>query len=172
MMRRAALACMAVSAIASAGCSPSPPAVTPDAAPPVAEATQPSSSATGEAAMYKPAPAGEISVATPLAGARIESPLVAEGSTINTWFFEGQFVAELVVDGEIVASAPAMQAGDTNWTDPGLVQFRAEIPFAVTQDTPAELILSEDMPPYIDEANDIRGPARSMRVPVVLTPAP
>jgi hypothetical protein len=43
-------------------------------------------------------------VSLPLAGARVTSPLIAEGVAINNWFFEGQFVAELVVDGEVMAS--------------------------------------------------------------------
>src|SRR5215213_9436732 len=55
-----------------------------------------------DAAKYKPAPAGEITVKDPAANARVTSPLIAEGSAINTWFFEGQFVAELVADGEVI----------------------------------------------------------------------
>jgi hypothetical protein len=127
--------------------------------------------ATSDAAKYKPAPEGEINVTGPASGARVSSPLVAEGTAINTWFFEGQFVAELVADGEVLVQAPAMQAGDTSWTDPSPVKFRAELAFSVTKETQAELILSEDMPEYIDAENDIRGPARSVRIPVVLVPA-
>lgn len=167
MFMRAALS---VSLIVLAACAPEQkPAAAPEA-PPVAE-TPVAPAATSDAAKYKPAPAGEITVASPVAGARISSPLIAEGVAANTWFFEGQFVAELVADGEVIVMGPAMQAGDTNWTDPGPVNFRAELIFTVTQETPAELILSEDMPEYIDEANDIRGPARSVRIPVVLAPA-
>jgi len=167
MFMRAALS---VSLIVLAACAPEQkPAAAPEA-PPVAE-TPVAPAATSDAAKYKPAPAGEITVASPVAGARISSPLIAEGVAANTWFFEGQFVAELVADGEVIVMGPAMQAGDTNWTDPGPVNFRAELIFSVTQETPAELILSEDMPEYIDEANDIRGPARSVRIPVVLAPA-
>jgi len=140
-------------------------------APPVAAPEQPVVAPEGDAAKYKPAGAGEITVATPVAGARVTSPLIAEGVAINDWFFEGQFVAEIVVGGQVLASGPAMQAGDTSWTDPGPVKFRTEIEFSVTAETQAELILSEDMPEYIDEANDIRGPARSVRIPVVLVPA-
>ena len=163
-------AALSVSLIVLAACAPEQkPAAAPEA-PPAAEAPV-APAATGDAAKYKPAPAGEITVANPVAGARISSPLVAEGVATNNWFFEGQFMAELVVDGEVIVTGPAMQAGDTNWTDPGPVNFRAELIFNVTKETPAELILSEDMPAYIDEANDIRGPARSVRIPVVLVPA-
>ncbi len=141
------------------------------AAPEIVEPQLPDDIANSDAAKYKPAPEGEISVSLPATGARVTSPLIAEGVAINNWFFEGQFMAELVVEGEVIVTAPAMQAGDTNWTDPGPVNFRAEMIFNVTKETPAELILSEDMPEHIDVENDIRGPARSVRIPVVLVPA-
>jgi hypothetical protein len=124
-----------------------------------------------DAAKYKPAPAGEIAVKGPAANARVTSPLIAEGSAINNWFFEGQFVAELVVGGEVIVQAPAMQAGDKSWTDPGPVGFRASLEFLVTKETKAELILSEDMPQPISDDSDERGPARSVRIPVVLLPS-
>jgi hypothetical protein len=169
MFMRAALS---VSLIVLAACAPEQkPAAAPEAPPVVETPVAPAEAPTGDAAKYKPAPAGEITVASPVAGARISSPLIAEGVATNTWFFEGQFMAELVVNGEAIATGPAMQAGSTSWTDPGPVNFRAELSFSVAAETPAELILSEDMPEYIDEANDIRGPARSVRIPVVLVPA-
>lgn len=154
--------------VLAAACAPEQKA---PEAPPTAAPEQPAVAHEGDAAKYKPAAEGEITVATPASGARVTSPLIAEGVANNDWFFEGQFVAELVVGGQVLVSAPAMQAGDTNWTDPGPVNFRAELAFEVTTETPAELILSEDMPDFIDEANDIRGPARSVRIPVVLVPA-
>jgi hypothetical protein len=162
---------LAVSMIALAACTPEQEAPAVADAPVAVEPQVPDDIASSDAAKYKAAPDGEITVTGPVAGARITSPLVAEGSVINDWMFEGQFVAELVVDGEVIGQAPAMQAGDTNWTDPGPVQFRAEIPFEVSAETQAELILSEDMPEYIDAENDIRGPARSVRIPLVLVPA-
>lgn len=163
----------AASALALAvACAPEQKeAPAPEAPPAAATPEQPAVPPEGDAAKYKPAGEGEITVKLPAAGARVTSPLIAEGIAINNWFFEGQFVAELVAGGQVLASAPAMQAGDTSWTDPGPVNFRAELAFTVMAETPAELILSEDMPEYIDEANDIRGPARSVRIPVVLVPA-
>jgi Immunoglobulin-like domain of bacterial spore germination len=164
MIKRAALALLLLSACAPAAAPPKEPEA------PVVETPVAPAPVAGDAEKYKAAPAGEITVASPAAGARVTSPLVAEGSAINSWFFEGQFVAELVVNGEVLAQAPAMQAGDKSWTDPGPVGFKAELAFEVTKETNAELILSEDMPEFIDEANDIRGPARSVRIPVVLLP--
>lgn len=162
---------LAVSLLVLAACAPEQKPPEAPVAPAMIEPEMPDDIANSDAAKYKPAPEGEITVTGPAAGARVTSPLIAEGTAINTWFFEGQFVAELVADGEVLVQAPAMQAGDTNWTDPGPVNFRAEMAFEVTQETQAELILSEDMPEHIDVENDIRGPARSVRIPVVLVPA-
>jgi Immunoglobulin-like domain of bacterial spore germination len=165
MIRYAAFACLALAACTPEAKPPETPAVAEEAAPDVA--TQADAT---DAQKYKPAPDGEITVKTPLGGARVTSPLIVEGVAINDWFFEGQFVAELVFEGEVIVQAPAMQSGDKSWTDPGPVEFKAELSFDVTKEQSAELILSEDMPEYIDEANDIRGPARSIRIPVVLLP--
>lgn len=162
---------LAVSLLVLAACAPEQKAPETPVAPEAVEPQMPDDIANSDAAKYKPAPEGEITVTGPAAGARVTSPLIAEGTAINDWFFEGQFVAELVADGEVLVQAPAMQAGDTSWTDPGPVNFRAELAFSVTQETQAELILSEDMPEHIDVENDIRGPARSVRIPVVLVPA-
>ena len=164
MMKRAALALLLLSACAPEAAPPKEPEA------PVVETLAAPAAVASDAEKYKAAPAGEITVTSPVAGARVTSPLVADGTAINSWFFEGQFVAELAVDGEVLAQSPAMQAGDKSWTDPGPVGFRAELAFDVTKETNAELILSEDMPEFIDEANDIRGPARSVRIPVVLLP--
>lgn len=164
MIRFAAFACLTLVACAPEAKPPEAPVTaeqTPDLAP-MADAS--------DHRTYKPAADGEVTVKTPLAGARVTSPLIVEGVAINNWFFEGQFVAELVFEGEVIVQAPAMQTGDTNWTDPGPVNFKAELVFDVTKEQNAELILSEDMPDFIDEANDIRGPARSVRIPVVLLP--
>ena len=79
--------------------------------------------------------------------------------------------ASEIVDGEVIAQGPAMQAGETAWTDPGPVQFRAEIAFDVARETAAELILSEDMPAPLGPDSDEQGPARSVTIPVVLLPA-
>ena len=106
-------ASLAVSVMLLAACAPEQKA---PEAPVTPEAVEPQMSddiATSDAAKYKPAPEGEINVTGPASGARVSSPLIAEGTAINTWFFEGQFVAELVADGEVLVQAPAMQAGDT-----------------------------------------------------------
>ncbi len=118
------------------------------------------------------APAGEISVTGPLSGARITSPLIAEGSADNTWMHEGILIAEIEVDGQVVAQGPGQQQEPDNWTNPGPVRFKAELPFTVAVETPAVLVLQESMPRPLSPDSDESGPARTLRIPVVLVPAP
>lgn len=100
-------------------------------------------------------------VATPVADSRVFSPLVATGIAPGDWYFEAVFVAKLVgADGAVIAEAPAR--AQTDWTTPGDKTFMAELPFTVAADTPATLILQEDMPREGEEP-------REVRVPVVLT---
>jgi hypothetical protein len=118
-----------------------------------------------------PAQPADIVVKMPAVRARVTSPLIVEGAAINTFFFEGVFPAELVVDGKVVAEAPAEQQAPTNWTEPGPVNFKATLPFDVSKETNAEIVLREDMPAGDDPASDVSGPARTVRIPVVLVPA-
>lgn len=105
---------------------------------------------------------GEFAVVdTPVAGARVTSPLTVTGTAPGNWYFENQFPVRLVdAQGAVLAESPAIPR--VNWTenaDPK--QFDATILFAVTQDTPATLILEEDMP---GEGNE----PRTVRIDVVL----
>jgi len=159
MIRCAAFACLALAACAPEGKPPEIPAERAVAAPSAALATD-----------EIPAPAGEITVSSPMVGARVTSPLIVEGTTINTWMFEGVFPAELVVDGEVIVQGPAQQQAPDNWTNPGPVRFRAELTFNVTEEKNAVLILKEDMPRPVSPDSDEPGPVRTLRVPVVLAP--
>ncbi len=116
-------------------------------------------------------PVGEISVTLPASGAKVTSPLVVEGTAQNTWYFEGVFQAEIAVDGEAMVHGPAQQQAPDNWTNEGPVRFKAELPFDVTKETPAVLILREDMPKPVSPDSDVAGPARTVRIPVTLVPA-
>jgi hypothetical protein len=105
---------------------------------------------------------GDIQVAAPAPGARLSSPLIASGVADNRWYFEAVFPAKLVgADGATIAEAPAIAASD--WTQRGPVPFNIEMSFTVTAETPATLVLEEDMP---GENNE---PAR-VEIPVILTP--
>ena len=52
-----------------------------------------------------PAPAGEITVASVTAGAKVKSPLTVEGTVINNWMFEGVFPAGAAVAWKRMADA-------------------------------------------------------------------
>ncbi len=101
-------------------------------------------------------------VATPAADARVSSPLRVSGTAPADWYFENQFPVRLVdVQGEEMAFAPATPR--VNWTEPGDKPFDAELTFDVSAETPATLVLEEDM------LGDNAAP-RQVRIPVVLIP--
>lgn len=109
-----------------------------------------------------PADGGQIVIETPAAGTRSPSPLVVSGEAPNNWFFEAVFPAVLVgEDGRVIAEAPAEAQSD--WTQPGMIRFRAQMVFVITEEMPATLVLAEDMP------TGLAG-QREVRIPVVLLP--
>lgn len=95
-------------------------------------------------------------VATPTAGARVTSPLAVTGVAPADWYFENQFPVRLLdAQGAEIAFAPATPR--VNWTenrDPK--EFDAEMTFSVTADTPAALVLQEDMPGEGEEPREVR----------------
>lgn len=102
---------------------------------------------------------GEARMDTPQPGARVTSPLVVTGAAPGSWYFEAVFPAQLLdANGALIAEAPAQAQGD--WMTQAPVPFRAELNFTVETDTPAILLLQEDM--------QEDGAARELRVPVVL----
>jgi hypothetical protein len=105
---------------------------------------------------------GAVVITAPVSGARVTSPLIVEGTAPGDWYFEAQFPVKLVAaDGTVLAEAPARAQDD--WMTEAPVSYRAELVFVVTQDTPAALVLQEDMP--ADNADP-----REVTVPVVLLP--
>jgi hypothetical protein len=105
---------------------------------------------------------GRITIETPAAGTRSPSPLVVSGEAPNNWFFEAVFPAVLVgADGRVIAEAPAEAQSD--WTQPGPIRFRAQLVFVIREETPAILVLQEDM------STGLAG-EREVRIPVVLLP--
>ena len=105
---------------------------------------------------------GDLAVVdAPAPGARVTSPLTITGTAPGNWFFENQFPVRLLdAQGVTLAEGPATPR--VSWTDPGDKQFDAALTFSVTQDTPATLVLEEDMP---GEGNE----PRTVRIDVVLT---
>jgi hypothetical protein len=112
--------------------------------------------------IQRSANAGDLRIEAPEPGTRVTSPLLASGVANNSWYFEAVFPARLMAaDGTMIAEAPAIAASD--WTTPGPVPFNVEMAFTVDQETPATLVLEEDMPGENQEP-------RQVRIPVVLLP--
>ncbi|WP_395644647.1 Gmad2 immunoglobulin-like domain-containing protein [Terricaulis sp.] len=110
-----------------------------------------------------PAQPGAASVDGVMAGARLTSPATLTGIAPKDWYFEAQFPVMLVgADGRVIAEGPARAQSD--WTAPNNdpIRFQSELTFSVAHDTPATLVLQEDMP-----GED--APARETRIPVVLS---
>jgi hypothetical protein len=115
-------------------------------------------------------PAPAIAVVYAIAeGARLTSPVQVMGSAPANWYFENQFPVKLVnAAGEEIAAAPAHP--EVNWTDPDPVKkFEATLTFNVTAETPATLVLEQDMPGQDAAGEDL--PPLTTRIPVVLVPA-
>jgi Immunoglobulin-like domain of bacterial spore germination len=92
---------------------------------------------------------------------RVKSPLSLKGVAPNNWFFEAVFPVQLLdANGIVIAEAPAQ--AQTDWTTEGPVPFVADLSFAVSGDTPATLVLAEDMPSGLPGQ-------REVRIPVTLT---
>lgn len=110
-----------------------------------------------------PSPAEGVSVDAPQPNARVSSPLTVTGIAPANWYFENQFPVRLLdAQGAEIAFAPAHPR--VNWTenaDPKT--FDAELMFDVETETPAMLVLEEDMP---GEGNE----PRQLRIPVTLAP--
>ncbi|HRE44706.1 MAG TPA: hypothetical protein PKY87_12135, partial [Terricaulis sp.] len=79
------------------------------------------------------------------------------------WFFENQFPTLLMDEaGRVLAEAPARPLTPLEGAET-MVRFKAQLPFVVSAETPATLVLQEDMPRE-DE------PAREVRMSVTLLP--
>jgi hypothetical protein len=165
MLKRSLIALALLSAACQPQQTPAPETKPADPAP--EQAAVPAQLAADEI----PAPAGEITVTSVTAGAKVTSPLTVEGTVINNWMFEGSFPVELASNGESITVAPGEQQAPDNWTNAGPVKFKAQLAFTVTKETPAVLILKEDMPKPKSADSDEPGPARTLRIPVVLVPA-
>jgi hypothetical protein len=127
-----------------------------------AACTEPREAQSPEAETTVAAETQNVVIAAPTSGARVASPLIVEGTAPGDWYFEAQFVAQLRdSDGAMLAEAPARAQED--WMTEAPVPYRAEFTFTVTQETPATIVLQEDMP--ADNANP-----REVTIGVVLVP--
>jgi hypothetical protein len=114
-------------------------------------------------------PAAGVIVRSPLPGARVTSPLIATGTAPDFWYMEQQFGQELLLDdGENIGRG---QQGPQRQEDGS---FRGQVRFNIDAETPATLVLREDMPPMFREdglAPEERRPTAEVRIPVVLLPS-
>jgi len=108
--------------------------------------------------------AAPLVLETPQEGAAARSPLVVSGEAPADWFFEEQFPT-LVMDanGRVLAEAPARAQTPVSENLGGMIRFSAQLVFVVSADTPATLVLQEDMPQE-------GVPARETRLAVTLQP--
>ena len=170
MFRQIAVTCAAAAALAA--CQPQAKTETP-AAPvqPAVQATPAPQAPADEDTKpteIKPASVGSVKVTSPVANAKVTSPLTIEGTADNSFFFEAVFPVELVADGKVIARGPAQAV--TDWTKGGQIKFKAELDFTVTKETKAELVLMEDMPAPKSADSDEAGPSRAVKIPVLLEP--
>jgi hypothetical protein len=138
-------------ATALAACSPQP---------------APEPEALAQRAPVAPAPSEQLAtVGSPTSGARVTSPLRVSGVAPANWYFENQFPVRLLdAHGAVIAEAPAHP--DVSWTENAEPKvFALDVPFQVTTETAAILVLQEDMP------GEGEAP-REVRIPVVLLPTP
>ncbi len=172
MFLRTAMTCAAVAALAA--CQPQATPDTPAAPAQTAEQAAPSPAPQApvdedtKPTETKPAPAGSVKLTSPLANAKVTSPVTIEGSADSSFFFEAVFPVELVADGKVIARGPAQAV--TDWTAGGQVKFKAELEFIIAKETNAELVLSEDMPEPKSPDSDEAGPSRAVKIPLVLVP--
>jgi hypothetical protein len=103
-------------------------------------------------------------VGAPLVNARVTSPIAVTGTAPANWYFENQFPVRLIdAQGTEITMAPATPR--VNWTENAEPKtFDAQLTFSVAAETPATLVLQEDMPREGETP-------RETRVPVVLLPA-
>jgi hypothetical protein len=158
MLKRAAMLCLTLAA-----CTPE----TKPAEAPVAQ-TEPAPAQSAEAAAASRVNVDVGAATQPADGSKVMSPLEVTGVAPNDWYFEAVFPLKLIgADGAVIAEAPAQ--AQTDWTVAGPVTFKGRFAFTVDKDTPATLVLEEDMPGQDDKGDD--KPARTVRIPVVLAPA-
>ncbi len=70
----------------------------------------------------------DIIVSAPLIDARVTSPFQISGSATGSWYFEGNFSAELY-DNEGNVIATAVLTAQEDWMTEGMVPFQGEIEF-------------------------------------------
>lgn len=104
-------------------------------------------------------------ISAPASGARVGSPVRAEGVAPQDWYFEAIFDAQLLdANGEIIAEAPA--TAQTDWTVPGDIPFLAELEYTSVVEQSGTIVL------IADSTGEPAPPRREVRIPVTLAASP
>jgi len=86
-----------------------------------------------------------VSVASPLAGAVIASPVNVSGQARGQWYFEASFPVKVVdANGQVLGSAPAQAQSD--WMTDNFVPFQAVIEFSQPSTSSGFIVLAKDNP--------------------------
>jgi hypothetical protein len=102
-----------------------------------------------------------ITIATPLSGGVVQSPLEIKGEARGYWFFEASFPVKLLDEqGNILAQAPAQAQGE--WMTEEFVPYSVVLVFEINKDQKGTLVLQRDNPSGMPE-ND-----QEVRIPVNL----
>jgi len=94
-----------------------------------------------------------ISVASPVAGAMVTSPLEVTGQARGYWFFEASFPVELQdANGQQIANNTASAQDD--WMTEEFVPFKTTLTFDKPATATGNLILHKDNPSGLPEKED------------------
>ncbi len=102
----------------------------------------------------------DITVATPMAGDTITSPVTVTGEARGTWYFEASFPVEVVDANNVVLGTGVAQA-QSDWMTTNFVAYTATITFTTPSTATGEVVLKKDNPSG-EPQNDAE-----VRIPIV-----
>lgn len=92
----------------------------------------------------------KIRIDTPRPVEKVKSPLKITGEARGTWFFEGQFSANLIdKDGQILGSG--IMSADGEWMTEEFAPYSGEIEFTTPKGADGKLVLEKSNPSGIPE---------------------
>jgi len=95
-----------------------------------------------------------LEVETPIPNTSIRSPLRIAGRAKGSWYFEGQFLVQLIdTKGNVLAEAPARASSE--WPEENFVPFSLTLEFATPTTTPTGLLILKKDNPSGDPSQDI-----------------
>lgn len=102
----------------------------------------------------------EITIVSPRPNQTVVNPLAITGQARGTWYFEGEFSAQLLdEDGASLGSVPVLAQGE--WMTEDFVPFAATLMFDPPSTAKGELVIQNSNPSGLPENEKI------IRIPVV-----